>query len=53
MQNDATTSITNEGLHKIISLSGKTAEILDFSTLQSDAPAATTENKQAPAAKKG
>jgi hypothetical protein len=51
MQNDATTSITIAGLHKIIELSGRTAEILDFSSLQSEA-APTAETKQAPAAKK-
>ena len=34
MQNDASTSITKEGVLKIIELSGHEAEVLDFTSLE-------------------
>jgi len=43
MQNDATTAITREDMHKIIELSGHKAEILDFGRLASAVTEAKTE----------
>jgi prolyl-tRNA synthetase family I len=43
MQNDATTAITREDMHKIIHLSKHTAEIIDFSKLVVPAAGEKTE----------
>jgi len=45
MQNDATTAIKREDMHKIIELSHHKAEIIDFSALVAPAAAAPTEAK--------
>lgn len=50
MQNDATTAISREDLHKIVKLSNHTPEIIDFTKLTSDeAPATQAKGGDAPA----
>lgn len=53
MQNDATTAISNAHMKKVIGLSNREAEVIDFSKLVSeDAGAAKGEEKKAAPAKK-
>jgi hypothetical protein len=48
MQNDATSAISNADMNKVITLSGREAEIIDFTKLISDEVKAGEEKKVQP-----